>query len=187
MFYCLERHLAKCCTKKSPCVKCKGRHTELLHQEKRNISHAITSNNSKEGERRNETKNAIPDCSLNTAEDLTTKSPAGSDCAASVPLMELTALTKSDNDHPSEEITFCALLDTGAYISLCTRQLAEKLWKWDPKDKVNIKFLENLPECFPCMTQTLHLKHSDNSVKLQSILLFTQDYHVISIFQVRRH
>ena len=66
-------------------------------------------------------------------------------------------------------MTFCALLDTGADIGLCTRQLAEKLWKWDPKDKVNIKFLEKSPKCFPCMTQTLHLKDSDNSVTLQNI------------------
>ena len=77
--------------KKSPCVKRKGRHTELLHQDKRNRSHAFTSNEPNEGKRGNETKNAIPDCSLNTAEESPTKSPAGSDCAASVPLMALTA------------------------------------------------------------------------------------------------
>ena len=62
------------------------------------------------------------------------------------------------------DISFYALVDTGADTSLCTRELAEKLFDWKPKDEISIQFLEKAAERYPCMKQTLRLRYDKTKI-----------------------
>ena len=57
----------------------------------------------------------------------------------SVPIMALTAVKERQKD--IKEIAFYALVDTGADVSICTRDLAGKMFRWTPEDSIGISFL----------------------------------------------
>ena len=91
-----------------------------------------------------------------------------SDCPASVPLMVLKAV--KTNSKPETSIPFYALLDTGADSSICTKELAEELFGWKPKERISIQFLEETPKSYPCMKKSLCLKHGEETlVKLDKV------------------
>ena len=90
------------------------------------------------------------------------------DCIASVPLISLTAVKKEARTERTKPLY--ALLDAGADTSLCTRELAEDLFGWNPEESISIKFLEKDSEDYPCMKQPLVLQHGNGgNVALQDI------------------
>ena len=78
-------------------------------------------------------------------------------------MIALTAVT-NDADEEAADIPFYALVDTGADTSLCTRELAEKLFGWKPKDEISIQFLEKAAESYPCIKQTLRLRYDKTKI-----------------------
>ena len=100
---------------------------------------------------------------INTARTNKKREVKNSKCNASVPLIALTAV-RNDADEQAADILFYALVDTGADTSLCTRELAEKLFGWKPKDEISIQFLEKAAERYPCMKQTLRLRYDKTKI-----------------------
>ena len=154
-YLCLGHHLARNCGAKQNCKKCQGRHSVLLHLESQ-----------PNGEDVSEDPTNL--AHVNAAGIKIDRNFGESDCSASVPLMVLNAVKRKDK--PETSIPFYALLDTGADSSICTKELAEELFGWKPKEKVRIQFLEETPVSFPCMKEALYLKHGDETtVKLDKV------------------
>ena len=133
-FYYLGKYLAKYCSEKQSCSICQGGHSELLHQQKLS--------NNKFGEPqplRNEDKGNqrlvhqdvvdldVMDGNLNAARPVKDDGTIEQQFEASMPIMALTAVKERQKN--IKEIVFYALVDTGADVSICTKDLAEKMFR----------------------------------------------------------
>ena len=101
-------------------------------------------------------------CHVNIARDSGRTQSLEKENFASVPLMHLTAIKTQASE--KVEVPFYALVDTGANTTICNRKLAERLFGWDSRASISIKFLEQTPEDHQCMNRTLCLKSGSTSV-----------------------
>ena len=146
-YFCFVHHLARNCEAKQYCNKCQGRHSVLLHLEAQPNQEDVSEGSAHLSH-------------INAVETKINREFVDSDCPALVPLMVLKAV--KTNSKPETSIPFYALLDTGADSSICTKELAEELFGWKPKERVSIQFLEETPKSYPCMKKSLCLKHGDD-------------------------
>ena len=154
-YFCFGHHLARNCKAKQYCNKCQGRHSVLLHLEAQPNQEDVSEGSAHLSH-------------INAVETKINRELVDSDCPASVPLMVLKAV--KTNSKPETSIPFYALLDTGADSNICTKELAEELFGWKPKERVSIQFLEETPKSYPCMKKSLCLKHGDETlVKLDKV------------------
>ena len=154
-YFCFGHHLARNCEAKQYCNKCQGRHSVLLHLEAQPNQEDVSEGSAHLSH-------------INAVETKINREFVDSDCPASVPLMVLKAV--KTNSKPETSIPFYALLDTGADSSICTKELAEELFGWKPKERVSIQFLEETPKSYSCMKKSLCLKHGDETlVKLDKV------------------
>ena len=155
-FYCLGKHLAKYCSEKQSCPICQGGHSKLLPQQKLP--------NNKFGEpqpQRNEDKinqrlvhqyvvdHNVIDGNLNAARPVKDDGTIEQQFETSVPIMALTAVKKRQKN--IKEIVFYALIDIKANVSICTKDLAEKMFRWSPEDSISITFLNEKAKRYQCM------------------------------------
>ena len=135
-FYCLKEHCARDCSEKRPCSKCQRRHSDFLHQERQKISVTTSGNNNiNEVEGKKEIKTEVSTSRINTARYCDQHQIPNEAFVASVPLIALTTVKQSNSS--SVEVPFFALVDTGADSTICTRELAEILYEWDPRGKIS--------------------------------------------------
>jgi len=158
-FYCLRKHLAKFCPDRKPCAKCQGGHSDSLHEErKKERENTQMEDDKSEDSRKIDT---MKKGQLNLASHQRKSSPNSIGSSTLVPLMCLTAVRIEGFE---KEIPFYTLVDSGADTTICTRELAEKLHGWEPRDQISIKFLEKAPDEHSCMTQTLYLKSGSTDI-----------------------
>ena len=102
----------------------------------------------------------VMDGNLNAARPVKDDGAIEQQFETSVPIMALTAVKERQKD--IKEIAFYALVDTGADVSICTKDLAEKMFRWSPEDCVSISFLNEKAKRYQCMKKTLRLKYGEN-------------------------
>ena len=79
--------------------------------------------------------------------------------------MALTAVKRNPESEKVEDVVkFHALVDTGADTRICTRELAESLFEWNPEDKITIQFLEKQSDEYDCMHETLTVRQGDGKI-----------------------
>ena len=162
-YLCLGKHLARNCPTGKLCSKCQGSHSDLLHLERKKES--TTSPNEKENLEdleKNSNSGTKTVRRVNIARDSGRTQSLEKEYFASVPLMRLTAIKTQGSE--KVEVPFYALVDTGADTTICNRELAERLFEWDPRASISIKFLEQTPEDHLCMNRTLCLKSGSTGV-----------------------
>ena len=78
--------------------------------------------------------NSQPNGKINTVKGIEKGYIDERDCSSLVPLMALTAVKRNpESEKVENDIKFYALVDTGADTSICTRELAESLFKWNTR------------------------------------------------------
>ena len=162
-FYCLGKHLAKYCSEKQSCPICQGGHSELLHQQKLPNNKFGEPQPQRNGDKRNQrlvVDQDVMDGNLNAARPVKDDGAIEQQFETSVPIMALTAVIERQKD--IKEIAFYALVDTGADVSICTKDLAEKMFRWSPEDSISISFLNEKAKRYQCMKKTLQLKYGEN-------------------------
>ena len=157
-FYCMQKHFAKYCPNKTPCSQCNGGHSQLLHQNDANRNKPEGDNSSAKVRKSNlpEQLKAAGSCVENAVDDSNTE------CMATVPIIGVTCV--QDEGDNFTELTVYAMPDTGADISICTKELTEKLFGWVPNNTINVQFLENSPDQYPCMIRSLQLRWGDQDI-----------------------
>ena len=154
--------MARHCPMQQECPKCKGAHCGLLHSDSFKAAQAPKDATQEPETRTQEEKK------VNAVKSVVYQRRQAEDCVASVPLISLTAVKKEAGMERTKP--FYALIDTGADTSLCTRELVEELFGWNPEESINIKFLEKDSEDYPCMKQPLVLQYgNEENVALQDI------------------
>ena len=134
-FYCLCKHYSADCLTKSRCVICLGAHSKLLHLpvESPKRPPPRFNDQSKQESVKSSSINSQPNGKINTVKGIEKGYIDEPDCSSLVPLMALTAVQRNPESKKVEnDIKFYALVDTGADTSICTRELAEPLFKWNP-------------------------------------------------------
>ena len=102
----------------------------------------------------------VMDGNLNAARPVKDDGAIEQKFETSVPIMALTAVKERQKN--IKEIVFYALVDTGADVSICTKDLAEKMFRWSPEDSIIISFLNEKAKKYQCMKKTLQLKYGES-------------------------
>ena len=166
-FYCLCKHYSADCLTKNRCVVCQGAHSKLLHLpvESPKRPPPRSNNLSKQESVKSSTINSQPNGKINAAKRKAKECTDEPDCSSLVPLMALTAVKRNpESEEVEDDVKFYALVDTGADTSICTRELAESLFEWNPEHKITIQFLEKQPDEYNCMRETLPVRQGDGRI-----------------------
>ena len=166
-FYCLCKHYSADCLTKSRCVICQGAHSKLLHLPVESPKRPPPRSNdqSKQESVKSSTINSQPNGKINAAKGKAKECTDEPDCSSLVPLMALTAIKRNpESEEVENDVKFHALVDTGADTSICTRELAESLFEWNPEHKITIQFLEKQPDEYNCMRETLPVRQKDGKI-----------------------
>ena len=102
----------------------------------------------------------VMDGNLNAARPVKDDGTIEQQFETSVPIMALTAVKERHKN--IKEIACYALVDTGADVSICTKDLAENMFRWSPEDSISISFLNEKAKRYQCMKKTLRLKYGEN-------------------------
>ena len=128
-----EYTLANYCPEKQPCPIFQGGRLELLHQQKfpnNDFAEPQLQRNEKKRSQRFVDQNVM-DGNLNAARPVKDYGAIEQQFETSVPITALTAVKVRQKD--INEIVFYALADTGADVSICTKDLAEKNVQMEPR------------------------------------------------------
>ena len=171
-FSCLEaKHRTKDCQGSVKCDKCNQRHHALLHEEKPFSKDKVQTTGVNVMSKRS---GKIPAPSKVNTVGLVNR--ADNRSKEKVALMILTAVTRDDRNCISRRHKIYAAIDTGATLTLCSRNLAEKLFdEWKPDDVKEYRLFDGSMMKCDIMKRAVELeKESGETVMLDSITFVDQ-------------